>query len=194
MNKNKMDRVFIEMRPRWVNISILITAGFLFGFASSSACMKQLDTLQANLDPPQLQLYESIKKERCQIFSSSLATGFLFAFIYTIISFYLLNRRACYPVFCESSCIILATTYFLYILSFKKKNMLLDANLDIPDTQKWFRVYQCMQQQFHIYFILGFIIVGFFLQMVDIFSPPVLIGIAFPATTKKRSKKSKKST
>jgi len=183
--------IVIETRQRWLNLPILITAGLVSGLVNYHGCLKQLQSFQSHLDASQQALYQEICKEREHIFYTSLAQGVIIGILYLFFSIVFLNRVIGYGLFCESLAIVVVILYLFYQITTKKKNMLLDGNLSEEDVKEWYKVYQCMERQFNMNFIIGFLVVGFALQLLDIVSPPARFCLT-PRIEKKKNKTTKK--
>jgi hypothetical protein len=182
------DKIFIEPRPRWFNLPLVIAFGFLSGYLGHAACLKGLRSFEDRLTECQKGLYHEIIKERQHIFWCSLLQGVMIAILYVGCSVLLLGRSFGYSLMGEVLAIIVGIGYLLYIVTDKKKNMLLDGNLDSEDVKDWYRSYQCMDKQFHLYFIMGFLLMGVLLYMIDIISPPYRVCVFIKAEKKNKNK------
>jgi hypothetical protein len=188
----RIKMIVIRYNDTWLNLPLMIAGGFLIGMTNYHACLARLHKFQSDLDAKEQKVYQEIIQERKQTTISSFFLAVLIAAVYTLCAIFLYNKSLDYHLFSEILAIILSLTYFVYILSVKKKSMLVDANLSTEEIREWYNVYVCMERQFHLYFLYGFLLVGGVLMFIDILNQPVhCTYVHFDTNMKKKLRKKK---
>lgn len=189
-----MPEVYIEFHTRWFYIPTIITAAFLFASVGVHTCYKRIRSFAASLDDDQKKVYAEIRKERMETYWCALMQGCFVAIIYIIFTTLMSGHaKPVYHLISDILCLVFATTYFVYTLKDKKKVMLLDGDLDDAQEKDWVGIYRCMQKTFWSKFLMGLLVSGFVLSMLDILTPPVRVCVANQKQKPKQKPKNNKS-
>lgn len=184
------------MTLSWFYLPAIISIAFLAGFYGIRRCYSKISDFRSHLDGNQLELYDKITRERKQIFFSSLFQGLLLVLVYIFFSFFY-GGKDVYRFVSDILCVLLGSTYIFYIIYPKTCSMLDDAGLSNEDVRKWYDIYQCMEQSFWYSFLMGLVVGGLILHIIDIFScpypPPDVILIRAPVAQKMKKKNKNKN-
>lgn len=172
------EELFIEFHTRWFYLPAIITVAFLFSYLGVHECYKKIRSFYAVLDDEQKTVYMEIRKEREKTYWSALLQGCFVAILYILMTTFTCGKsKAIYHLLSDIFCIILTTTYFVYLLKEKKKVMLIDGDLDDAQEKKWIDIYRCMQRSFWSYFLIGLLFSGFVFSLLDILTPPIRVCV-----------------
>lgn len=179
----------------WFYLPAILSIAFLAGFYGVRRCYSKINDFRAHLKGSQLDLYDKITRERRQIFFSSLFQGLLFVLVYISFSFFY-GGKDVYHFLTDIMCILLGSTYIFYIITPKTCSMLDDADLSNEDVRKWYDVYQCMEQSFWYSFLMGLVVGGLILHIIDVCVisssyPPDIILVRAQSDQKKKKNKNK---
>jgi predicted Co/Zn/Cd cation transporter (cation efflux family) len=194
--------LLVDVRSRWFYLPMVLAIALISGYSSLSPCHKDIDRFVQSLNEKQRELYSEIKKERYNIFQSSIMTAIFFAFLYTIYTI-LMGCHHWYHFFANLLLIVLGTVYVLYMVTPKKRCMLKDGQLTVKETEEWSDIYQCMSSHFWVSFMYGLVGSIALFVLIDIIAPPHKMALSVPVTSpmpsiqkvsksKSRSKKEKK--
>lgn len=103
----------------------------------------------------QKKLYESLIKERRNIYFQGYALGLLFSIIYLFYIKQFLNKRINNILMvCTVGFIVFLTNYFYYIL-IKKSTYMIEHLNNKEQIKAWLDIYRTMQVRYHIGLVLG---------------------------------------
>lgn len=170
------EKVFVQFHSRWFYIPAIISIAFMFAYIGIKDCYKQIKSYVAMLDDDQKKVYNDIRKERESAYWCAMMQGCFIAILYIMFATLTCGKsKSVYHLISDILCIILTTTYFVYILKPKKKIMLLDGDMDEQQEKKWVGIYRCMQKSFWSYFLIGLLTSGFLFTILDIIMPPMTV-------------------
>jgi len=165
----------IETRSRYFYLPAVLTIAFLCAFGATGNCFRRIRDFETTLQGDQLSVYQEISRERRNIFYRSIFVGLLFVIIYILFSSLARQGGSLYHLCWDTLCILCASIYLFYTISFKKKHMLSDVNLSTEEVRKWYAIYRCMEENFWRSFIVGLLASGAFLVIIDCILPPTTI-------------------
>lgn len=103
----------------------------------------------------QKNLYESLIKERRNIYFQGYALGLLFSIIYLFYIKQFLNKKINNILMvCTVGFIVFLTNYFYYIL-IKKSTYMIEHLNNKEQIKAWLNIYRSMQVRYHIGLVLG---------------------------------------
>lgn len=109
------------------------------------------------LNHDQRKLYESLIKERRNIYFQGYGLGLLIAIIYLVYTKYVLGKRTNYILMiCSVGFIVFLTNYLYYILM-KKSTYMIEHLNNKEQTKAWLEIYRTMQFRYHLGLLLGII-------------------------------------
>jgi len=127
-----------------------LAVGFIIA-TLSTCCLsnKNIQDFYANLNSNQKRIKDEINLERLKIY----ITGILFGCVNATLFYMFINKNGKAKL-CLLLSIILATSYFYYILTPKSKYMVSYLE-DKEQISKWLKIYKQMQYNYHLGFLLG---------------------------------------
>ena len=109
------------------------------------------------LNYQQRELYESLIRERRNIYFQGYALGLVLAILYIIYLKHFLNKRINNALMiCSVGFIVFITNYLYYILMKKSTYMIQHLN-NKEQTNAWLNIYRTMQFKYHFGLLLGII-------------------------------------
>lgn len=128
----------------------IIAAGFIFAtIATSCLGSKNIQDFYSDLTEEQKVIKNQISFERLKIYLTGTILGCFVASL-----FYIWINKNSNAKICILLSIVLATSYFYYILSPKSKYMISYLNSK-EQIEQWLKIYKQMQFNYHIGFLLG---------------------------------------
>jgi len=184
-----MPEIFLEISPRWFYFPTIIVIAFIFASFGIHHCTNKIHKFSSSLNANQKAIYEKIKNERQNIYGCAMMQGFFVSLIYIVYASVFIGRiKSIYHLISDIAAIIFIVSYFVYTLQPKKNYMLLDGNLNEEERKEWYAIYICMEKSFWGHFLIGIVIGGFLLSILDLWQPPLKICIS-KNKKKSRSKK-----
>lgn len=109
------------------------------------------------LNDNQRKLYESLIKERRNIYFQGYGLGLIIAIIYLVYIKHVLGKRTNYILMiCSVGFIVFLTNYLYYILM-KKSTYMIEHLNNKEQTKAWLEIYRTMQFRYHLGLLLGII-------------------------------------
>lgn len=174
---------------KWFYLPLVLSFGFLFSYSGIHQCYGKIQKLQSSLSPQELALYQEVAEERKNIYWSATMQSLLLVVAYLLFQMMFCGIGNPYYLISNLLCIFLGGIFLFYTLLPKKKSMILDANLSSEETKRWYQVYLCMQNSFWKGFVMGLLVSGFVLMLLDTMSNRAEMMVI---PLKKKGKASKK--
>ena len=128
----------------------VIAVGFIFAtIATCCLSSKNFQDFYSNLNTEQKKIKNEIASERFKIYITGILIGCVLAAL-----FYTWIQHKGKAKICILVSIIMATSYFFYILSPKSKYMISYLKSG-EQVEQWLKIYKQMQFNYHIGFLLG---------------------------------------
>ena len=166
----------------WFYLPLVLGIAQLAANWSVHPCFKKVKTFTETLSDEQKKIYEAVTEERKTIANNALMQGIFLALLYSLYVITMtcpLRRKGWYYYFSDVLCIILNTMYLSYMIAPKKRNMVIEADLNAHEAVEYAKIYKCFDVHFWSAFTLAVIISIFFLTLLDILAPSYKVALIF---------------